>query len=104
MVWRGGHYGPPRQKSEKGSEIYEGGDISGKIKESGLAGKPARINRLHISDEEILAHYTYLRKIEVMFKHQKCIWVSNFMARSAAKAIDRLFVIFPLAYFFFPAF
>lgn len=54
-----------------------------------------------LSDEEILAHYTHRWKIEVMFKQQKMyMGLKSFMVRSA-KAIDRLFVILPLAHFFF---
>ena len=30
-----------------------------------------------LSDGEILSHYAHRWKIEVMFKQQKCIWVSN---------------------------
>lgn len=53
------------------------------------------------SDEEILSHYTHRWKIEVMFKqHKMYMGLKSFMVRSA-KAIDRLFVIIPLAHFFF---
>ena len=56
---------------------------------------------LKLSDAEILAHYTHRWKIEVMFKQQKMyMGFKSFMVRSA-KAIDRLFVILPLAHFFF---
>lgn len=56
---------------------------------------------LTLSDAEILAHYTHRWKIEVMFKQQKMyLGFKSFMVRSA-KAIDRLFVILPLAHFFF---
>ncbi len=59
---------------------------------------------LHLSDEEILTHYTHRWKIEVMFKQHKMYFgLKSFMVRST-KAIDRLFVIFPLAHFFFIAF
>lgn len=54
-----------------------------------------------LSDVEILSHYTHRWKIEVMFKQQKMyMGLKSFMVRSA-KAIDRLFVILPLAHFFF---
>jgi len=50
-----------------------------------------------LSDEKILAYYTHRWKIEVMFKQQKMyLGLKSFMVRSA-KAIDRLFVILPLA-------
>ena len=56
---------------------------------------------LTLSDEEILAHYTHRWNIEVMFKQQKMyMGLKTFMVRSA-KAIDRLFIILPLAHFFF---
>lgn len=56
---------------------------------------------LKLSDAEILAHYTHRWTIEVMFKQQKMyMGFKSFMVRSA-KAIDRLFVILPLAHFFF---
>ena len=56
---------------------------------------------LTLSDEEILAHYTHRWNIEVMFKQQKMyMGLKTFMLRSA-KAIDRLFIILPLAHFFF---
>ena len=59
---------------------------------------------LTLSDAEILAHYTHLWKIEVMFKQQKMyMGFKSFMVRST-KAIDRLFVILPLAHFFFMVF
>jgi len=57
----------------------------------------------NLPDEEILAHYTHRRKIEVLFKQHKIyMGFKSFMLRSA-KAIDRLFVIFALAlaHFFF---
>ena len=58
---------------------------------------------LGLSDGEILSHYTHRWKIEVMFKQQKMyMGLKSFMVRSA-KAIDRLFVILPLAHFFFIA-
>ena len=58
---------------------------------------------LNLSDELILTHYTHRWKIEVMFKqHKMYMGLKSFMVRSA-KAIDRLFVIFPLAHFFFTA-
>ena len=54
-----------------------------------------------LSDEEILTHYTHRWKIEVMFKqHKMYMGLKSFMVRSV-KAIDRLFVILPLAHFFF---
>ena len=54
-----------------------------------------------LSDEEILSHYTHRWKIEVMFKQQKMyLGLKPFMVRSA-KAIDRLFIILPLAHLFF---
>ncbi len=54
-----------------------------------------------LSDGEILSHYTHRWKIEVMFKQQKMyMGLKSFMVRST-KAIDRLFVILPLAHFFF---
>ena len=50
---------------------------------------------------EILSHYTHRWKIEVMFKQQKMyMGLKSFMVRSAT-AIDRLFVILPLAHLFF---
>lgn len=56
---------------------------------------------LGLSDEEILSHYTHRWKIEVMFKQQKMyMGLKSFMVRSAI-AIDRLFVILPLAHLFF---
>ena len=56
---------------------------------------------LALSDGEILSHYTHRWKIEVMFKQQKIyMGLKSFMVRSA-KAIDRLFIILPLAHFFF---
>ena len=56
---------------------------------------------LTLSDSDILAHYTHRWKIEVMFKQQKMyMGLKSFMVRSS-KAIDRLFVILPLAHFFF---
>ena len=56
---------------------------------------------LSLSDGEILAHYSHRWKIEVMFKqHKMYMGLKSFMIRSA-KAIDRLFVILPLAHFFF---
>ena len=56
---------------------------------------------LSLPDEEILTHYAHRWKIEVMFKqHKMYLGLKSFMVRSA-KAIDRLFVIFPLAHFFF---
>ena len=56
---------------------------------------------LALSDGEILSHYTHRWKIEVMFKQQKMyMGLRSFMVRSV-KAIDRLFVILPLAHFFF---
>ena len=56
-----------------------------------------------LSDAEILTHYTHRWKIEVMFKqHKMYMGLKSFMVRSA-KAIDRLFVILPLAHFFFVA-
>ena len=56
---------------------------------------------LTLSEEEILTHYTHRWKIEVMFKqHKMYMGLKSFMVRSA-KAIDRLFVILPLAHFFF---
>ena len=56
---------------------------------------------LSLSDKEILSHYTHRWKIEVMFKQQKVyMGLKSFMIRSA-KAIDRLFVILPLAHLFF---
>ncbi len=56
---------------------------------------------LSLTDENILVHYTHRWKIEVMFKqHKMYLGLKTFMVRSA-KAIDRLFVIFPLAHFFF---
>ena len=59
---------------------------------------------LDLSVDEILSHYTHRWKIEVMFKqHKMYLGLKSFMVRSA-KAIDRLFVIFPLAHFFFIAF
>ena len=58
---------------------------------------------LSLPDEEILTHYSHRWKIEVMFKqHKMYLGLKSFMVRSA-KAIDRLFVIFPLAHFFFLA-
>ena len=58
---------------------------------------------LSLSDEAILTHYTHRWKIEVMFKqHKMYMGLKSFMVRSA-KAIDRLFVIVPLAHFFFSA-
>ena len=57
-----------------------------------------------LSDGEILSHYTHRWKIEVMFKQQKMyLGLKSFMVRSAI-AIDRLFVILPLAHLFFIAF
>ncbi len=57
-----------------------------------------------LSDAEILSHYTHRWKIEVMFKQQKMyMGLKSFMLRSA-KAIDRLFIILPLAHFFFLSF
>ena len=57
-----------------------------------------------LSEANILAHYTHRWKIEVMFKQQKMyMGFKSFMVRSA-KAIDRLFVILPLAHFFFMVF
>ena len=54
-----------------------------------------------LSDGEILSHYTHRWKIEVMFKQQKMyLGLKSFMVRSAI-AIDRLFVILPLAHLFF---
>ena len=54
-----------------------------------------------LSDGEILSHYTHRWKIEVMFKQQKMyMGLKSFMVRSAI-AIDRLFVILPLAHLFF---
>ena len=56
---------------------------------------------LALSDGEILSHYTHRWKIEVMFKqHKMYMGLKSFMVRSA-KAIDRLFIILPLAHFFF---
>lgn len=56
---------------------------------------------LSLSDEDILTHYTHRWNIEVMFKLQKMyMGLKSFMVRSA-KAIDRLFIILPLAHFFF---
>jgi len=56
---------------------------------------------LSLTDEDILMHDTHRWKIEVMFKqHKMYLGLKTFMVRSA-KAIDRLFVIFPLAHFFF---
>ena len=58
---------------------------------------------LELSDAEILTHYTHRWKIEVMFKqHKMYMGLKSFMVR-AAKAIDRLFVILPLAHFFLVA-
>ena len=58
---------------------------------------------LSLSDEVILTHYTHRWKIEVMFKqHKMYMGLKSFMVRSA-KSIDRLFIIFPLAHFFFTA-
>ena len=55
---------------------------------------------LKLSDTEILTHYTRRWKIEVMFKqHKMYMGLKSFMVRSAM-AIDRLFVILPLAHFF----
>lgn len=54
-----------------------------------------------LSDETILGYYTHRWKIEVMFKQQKMyLGLKSFMVRSA-KAIDRLFIILPLAHLFF---
>ena len=59
---------------------------------------------LNLSDDEILTHYTHRWNIEVMFKQYKMyLGLKSFMVRSV-KAIDRLFVIFPLTHFFFSAF
>ena len=59
---------------------------------------------LNLSDAQILAYYTHRWKIEVMFKQQKMyMGFKSFMARSAM-AIDQLFVILPLAQFFFTVF
>lgn len=59
---------------------------------------------LKLSDAEILTHYTHRWKIEVMFKqHKMYLGLKSFMVRSA-KAIDRLFIILPLAHFFLVAF
>ena len=59
---------------------------------------------LFLSDEQILTHYSRRWKIEVMFKlHKMYLGLKSFMVRSV-KAIDRLFVIFPLAHFFFIVF
>ena len=59
---------------------------------------------LTLSDTEILTHYTHRWKIEVMFKqHKMYMGLKSFMVRSA-KAIDRLFVILPLAHFFLVTF
>ena len=58
----------------------------------------------NLSNEKILTNYTHRWNIEVMFKlHKMYLGLKSFMVRSA-KAIDRLFVIFPLAHFFFIAF
>ena len=55
-----------------------------------------------LSDGEILSHYTHRWKIEVTFKLQKMYMdLKSFVVRSA-KAIDRLFVILPLAHFYSP--
>ena len=56
-----------------------------------------------LSDAEILNHYTHRWKIEVMFKqHKMYMGLKSFMVRSAM-AIDRLFIILPLAHFFLVA-
>ena len=59
---------------------------------------------LKLSDAEILKHYSHRWKIEVMFKqHKMYMGLKSFMVRSAM-AIDRLFIILPLAHFFLIAF
>ena len=56
---------------------------------------------LNPSEEKILSHYTHHWNIEVMFKQQKMYMGLRALMVRSAKAIDRLFIILPLAHFFF---